>query len=366
MFNQFQNVQCKNFKIRRKLRPFLFIASIILVQTATSHAAEPYNIDPFLNSLPKWIEQFKASDKTGGYSSLPGKKKPDVYGTSDILYILYTLDKLDLTPQQQSEWSETIRSFQNPKTGWFINTANLHSKEHATAFAVGALKLLGANPTHPLSFAKNFDTPRKIERLLENTQWENIWSGSHIPAGTASSLINTGTVDAKWMDVFLGWLDREVDPATGYWIRGGARKNPSPTTQEMGGAFHFYFLYLYMKRPLPFPEKIIDTTLSLQKPDGLWAADAANFIDLDGIYSLIYACRQTNGYRRADVEAALKKAATSIVTRLNEPALLMKSYTDTHKLVAPLVALAEIQDFMPNLIKTPKPLKRILAVSPFI
>jgi hypothetical protein len=241
----------------------------------------------------------------------------------------------------------------------------MHPKEHATAYAVGALKLLGAKPKYPMAFLKKYDSPEKVEKMLEGIPWGMIWTGSHIGAGIASAGVNTGEVDSKWMDAYFNWLDREADPKTGYWIRGDA-KNKTATMDEMGGAFHFYFLYAYFKRPLPYPEKIIDTTIALQHGNGLWDADVPYCIDLDGVYDIIQAYKLTNGYRKKDVEATVVKTLDSIVTRLNDPDFLMKSYRDSHKLAGAVAALAEIQAFMPGLLKTPKPLKSVLSFSPFI
>ncbi|MFH1538973.1 MAG: hypothetical protein ABIH66_08425 [bacterium] len=344
-----------------------FVAVRPAASVAGEHAGkEPHNIDSFIARVPGWVERLKTGGRPGAYSYLPGKKRPDLYGSTDVFYLLYTLDMLDLNDKQRESWAEIIRKFQNKKSGWFIDYSTTHSKEHATAYAVGALKLLGFKPKYPLSFIGKFDTPEKIEKMLEEIPWGNVWSGSHIASGIASAPINTGEIDDAWLDTYFNWLDREVDPRTGYWIRGGSREKPAPTMHELGGAFHFYYIYTYLGRPLPYPEKIIDTTIAIQRENGLWDADVPYCIDLDGVFSIIHAYRQTDGYRSGDVNAAVEKTLTAIVERLNDPEFVSDHYVDSHKLVGAVVALAEIQAFLPNHLKTPRPLKCILAVSPFI
>lgn len=326
-----------------------------------------YNIDAFIDMVPEWVEQFRTGGRPGSYAYMPQFSRPDTYGSTDMFYLLYTLDMLDLTDKERRAWAGVIRKFQDPDTGWWGNNKTFHSKEHATAYAVGALKLLGAPTKYPLSFRESFDTKEEIHDLLETTPWNVIWSGSHIPSGVASALINSGDAGEDWTSAYLDWLDREADPATGYWMRddSGARKD-KPRTEELGGAFHFYYIYTYAGRPLPYPEKIIDTTISLQHDNGLYDADVPYCIDLDGVFSIIHAYRQTGGYRKKDVEASLEKTLAAIVEKLNNRDFVFGRYRDSHKLVGAVVALAEIQDFMPHKLKTPKPLKLVLKKSPFI
>ena len=333
---------------------------------AAAHAA-PYNLDGFVEVVPQWMEQFKAQDRAGSYSFLPGQSRPDLYGSTDMFYLLYSLDMLELSDDDIKSWAGVIRKFQDKNTGWFIERATLHPREHATAYAVGALTLLGAPTKYPLKFKENYDTQEELYDLLENIPWEGIWSASHIPTGIAASFINTGQADDEWLGWFFDWLDREADPATGYWIRGGARDKDAFAKEEMGGAFHFYFIYAFQGRPLMYPEKIIDATLSLQHDNGLWDADLPYCIDLDGAYNMILASQQLgDSYRYDDIMASLDRAAAAITSRLNDPHFVMERYEESHKLVGAVAALAEIQAFAPELLQTPKPLKSVLSASPFI
>jgi len=355
------------FFITKIIQTFILVA--VAMSCASRAAAETgkYNIDPFIEHLPEWVEQFKVGDRPGAYSYLPGMPRPDLYGCADMFYLMYTLDMLDLSDAERKSWKLLIGNFQEKSTGWFGGNVTLHGREHATAYAVGALKLLGTKPKYPLVFVENWDTPVEIESMLENLPWNIIWSGSHIGSGIASALVNTETVGGSWSDVYFEWLDREADPQTGYWMRraDGSRKEKA-TREELGGAFHFYYIYTYLGHPLPYPEKIIDTTISVQQENGLYHGDVPYCIDLDGVFSIIEAYKQTDHYRTDDVKASIGKTLAAIVERLNDPAFVDENFRGSHKLVGAVVALAEIQDFMPQLLDTPKPLRRILPISPFI
>jgi len=62
------------------------------------------------------------------------------------------------------------------------------------------------------------------------------------------------------------WLDDHQNPVTGYWDLGRG----SSALNAMAGAFHFYFLYFLTGRRVQYPERIIESTLALQHPDGLF------------------------------------------------------------------------------------------------
>ncbi|HPI77221.1 MAG TPA: hypothetical protein PLK80_10860 [bacterium] len=345
----------------------LCFLALLTVQSPLLGENKHYDIDIFLAHLPEYINRFKSGDSPGSYSYLPGAPKADLYGSSDMIYLLYSLNMLELSDADKRQWARQIRKFQNAKTGWFGGNATLHGKEHALAYAIGALKLLGARPEYPLTFADKYMAPEDIARMFDETPWDAVWSGSHIASGIASAFINTGLASDEWLSEYFNWLELEVDPETGYWMRrNDGSKKEKATNHELGGAFHYYYIYTFSGRPLPYPERIIDATLSVQQPNGLYDGEIPYCIDLDGVFSLIRAFRQTDGYRRQDVESSVERTLVAIASRLNDPEFVRRSYKDSHKLVGAIVALAEIQGFMPEKLRTPKPLLRSLDFSPFI
>ncbi|NVM27503.1 MAG: hypothetical protein HWN65_01565 [Candidatus Helarchaeota archaeon] len=325
-----------------------------------------YNLNNFLSFIHEFIEQFKAGPKIGDYSYKRGKEIPDLYGSSDILMTLYAINELKLTENQRLEWIKRLQTFQDPKTGWFKEAETLHFKEHSTAYCIAALNLIGGKPAFPLKFMKKMNTKRKLWRWLRWQLWSLIWSTSHRGPGVAAALAMTGEAPAGWFDWFFEWCNKKVDPKTGYWRLGFIHKLGMISKDEMAGAFHFYYIYEYFKHPLPYPKQIVDWTLRLQHNNGLWDKNVPYCIDLDGVYSLARASKAANNYRKRDVERALEKTLHTIVTCLNDKEFLFKNYRNSHRLVGALAAVAEIQDYMPDRLDTPKKWRNQLDYAPYI
>ena len=148
----------------------------------------------------------------------------------------------------------------------------------------------------------------------------------------------------KWFDWYFDWLDRHVNPQTGYWQRAFwnlAWKRP--TVNDMGGAVHFYWLYQARGRPFPYPEALIESTLGLQKPNGLYKKRPF-CIDLDGNFCLTRAYGQlpkaTQNRWRGSVEAAVNKSALSILHFLAQENLT-DAYPDSHGPPGAIIGLIE-------------------------
>lgn len=197
--------------------------------------------------------------------------------------------------------------------------------------------------------------------------WSLVWPTSHRASGVAAALAMTGEASDHWFEWFFEWLEKKVNPKTGFWELGWLQKLFKYTSKhEMAGAFHLYYIYEFLKHPLPIPEQIIDATLKLQHSNGLWDKQVPYCIDLDGIYNLTRASRIANNYRKEEVCSALKKSLQTIVNCLNEKTFVFKNYQNSHRLVGALAALAEIQNFLPNQLYTPKRWKLVLDHSPYI
>jgi len=325
-----------------------------------------YKLDGLLSFIHEFIAQFKAGENTGDYSYQKKGRTPDLYGSSDILLTLYTIDELQLDEQQRASWIETLQSFQNPKTGWFIEHETWHFKEHSTAYCIAALNLLDATPKYPLKFIDQLNTRDKVEKWLDHMLWSLTWPTSHRGSGVAAALAMTREAPDQWFEWFFEWLEKKVDPETGFWKLGWLHKLFKRTSKhEMAGAFHFYYIYEFLKRPIPFSEQIVDATLKLQHNNGLWDKKIPYCIDLDGIYNLTRASKSANNYRQAEIRSALEKSLQTIVNCLNNREFVFGNYQNSHRLVGALAALAEIQNYLPNRLITPKKWKLVLDHSPF-
>jgi len=171
-----------------------------------------YNVDRFLSFIHEFVEQFRAGEAIGDYSYKKGKKEPDLYGSSDILMTLHTINALNLNEKQKQEWIEILQGFQNPKTGWFKEKETFHFKEHSTAYCTAALDLIGGKPKYPLKFLEKVNTKEKVEKWLKRMLWSLAWPTSHRGSGVAATLSMTGEGPEEWFDWFFEWLEKKVNP----------------------------------------------------------------------------------------------------------------------------------------------------------
>jgi hypothetical protein len=339
-----------------------------------------YNLDSFLSSLFEWIEGFVVPGNSGLFSVKRNSKKVTLYGLTDMVFnltipkklqaYLYTHSELDL-----DHWINAIQSFQDPKTGWFRERGfnfGFHFKEHSTAFAIAALKLLNAEPNFELRYKSKLITKRKVRNWLRRApEWGLLfWPGSHRGGGLGAIFATLGEdsyPNENFFNWYFDWLDEHADPGVGFWRIGWNHKLKKRITKhELGGSIHYYWIYNFLKRPIPYPERVIDSTLSLQNELGLWDKDVSYCIDLDAVFALLRSLGQTNRYRKNDIENAIIKYLDYTITTLNDKKFLFRCYDNTHRLTGCLEAIAEIQKYMPHLFNLKAQWIDTLDISPWI
>lgn len=327
---------------------------------------------------------------SGNFSLFRGSDQPDLYGMIDAVYTIYTLGLLEqLTDKLSREkWASRIIACQDEE-GWF-SRQNLrgHSREHATAYAIGALSLLEVEPEekylklikplqgiYPLLKDKNLFikwitslnfqlNPKSI--LRKNVGWHYIWRGSHVGGGIPAAIGMTQKQIPQWwlekieienwFNQYFNWLDENANPKTGYWQRAFWNiPYKKPTVIDMGGAVHFLWIYKALARPFPYPEAVILSTLSLQKPDGLYR-DHPYCIDLDGNFCLTRSYLQLSDESRSRYKTKVYQAAAKSfegITSIFAKNQFEDIYIDTHGLPGALTALVEcrtLPDFKYNTI----------------
>lgn len=312
-----------------------------------------------IGQYARWIWQNKEKSR----SLLPSE-----YGCADAANILYTIGEFPKDAEERSAWVQTLQNFQNPKTGLFQEPT--HHFIHTTAHCAAALELFDADCKYPMHDLMQYTDIQALYGLLDGLDWKHDpWSQSHRGAGIYAALVLTNAVDGKWQDSYFAWLRREADPETGLWRLGCVKEGSVPVWHHMAGSFHYLFNHEYAKQPLPFPEKMIDTMLWLLYKDETFrevAAQRISFIDVDWIYCLSRAMRQT-GYRHDDGKQALETYADRLIDFLEtiDPQT-HDGFNDLHGLFGTVCALAELQQALPGKIKTERPLKLVLDRRPFI
>ena len=342
-----------------------------------------FRLDGFLENLHAWVKQFEIDEKPGSffYKAINDKSKTQplsLYGTTDMVFTLFITNELENYYKDFNEkkevWIKKIQSFQHPKTGWFKqglwNYYSYHFKEHSTAYATSALKLLGGLPKYPFKIAKKLNTRKKVDKWLKGMQWGLLfWPGSHRGGGVPAVF---ATIEKpphpEFFDWYFDWLDKKADPEVGYWRLGNIHKIQKNrlTKHELGGSIHLYWIYEFLNRPIPYPEKVIDSTLALQNEFGLWDKDMGYCIDLDAVFCMTRCCKQTKGYRKEEIYNAIVKFLNYSIPRLNDRSFLFDRYKNTHKITGYLETISEIQKYYPKLIKTTKPWCESLDITPWV
>jgi hypothetical protein len=324
------------------------------------------NFNPFLNNLLEWVDQFSISNHPAMFSVKRSQENPSLYGICDILFNLTISNKLEeffsKNPDEEKDlWIKKIQSYQNPKNGWFkdgIINFGMHFKEHSTAFAVSALKLLGATPEFSFKITEKLNTKQKVFSWLKHTpEWGLLyWPGSHRGGGVASIFATLGSRSYPHKDFFkwyFQWLDEKADPKVGFWRLGWIHRlfKNRLTINELGGAVHYYWIYEFFNHPIPYPEKVIDSTLLLQNELGTWDNHVSYCIDLDAIFCITRCLKQTKDYRINDILFSVKKYLNYLSKTINKKDFLFSHYTDTHKMTGLVCAIAEIYKAFPELIE---------------
>jgi hypothetical protein len=333
--------------------------------------AARWDLRPFVDELGVLLEEHALEGghhaRLSARTDVGRSRTPDAYGVADAVNILYTTASMPSSPSRRAELVAALQSFQDPATGMFHDPS--HVPEHTTAHVSAALELLEARPAHPLRFLEPLRSPETITRFLDELDWDRPWPASHRGAGVGSAIVLAEDPSPVWVDAYLGWLDENVDPATGLWRAG--RMLPLADDPglfaNLGGSFHYHFVYLALRRAMPHPERVIDTCLTLLADGGApIAARTVGFAEIDWVYCLHRALRQC-GHRRAESEAALAEVAGRVVALLTDPGYWRTpAFDDLHTVFGALCTVAELQLALPGRVLTPRPLRLVLDRRPFI
>lgn len=287
------------------------------------------------------------------------------YGCADAANILYTLNEFPSDGAERERWIDVISSMQDPESGLFKEAT--HHFIHTTAHCAAALELFDRRPRYPMTDLLKYTDVNELYALLEGLDWSvDPWSQSHRGAGIYAALVLGGHVDRAWEDAYFGWLWKNADPETGFWKKGA---DPKPQAyNSMASAFHYTFNHEYAKRPLPYPERMIDSCIEMYENGALIPSfgKTTGFIEMDWVYCISRACR-ASGYRYGECREILRKFARLHISELYS--LDYKThdrFNDLHMLFGTTCVLAELQAALPGEIITDKPLRLVLDRRPFI
>jgi hypothetical protein len=291
------------------------------------------------------------------------------YGCADAANILYTIGRFPRDPAERQAWIDALQRLQDPASGLFHEPT--HHPIHTTAHCIAALELFDAGPRHPVAALLPLAEPQAMAAFLDGLDWRgDPWSQSHQGAGLYVSLVLTGAASLDWQDRYFAWLWDETDPGTGFLRRGCIGLLTAAGTASffphLAGTFHYLFNQQYARRPMRYPAALVDACLQLFERNAFPLGRAVGFAEIDWVYCLARAARQ-GGHRQADARRALEAFAARYVdylSRLDPQA--DDSFNDLHALFGAVCALAELQQAVPGMLRTERPLRLVLDRRPFI
>jgi hypothetical protein len=331
-----------------------------------SDAAPTFDLREFVNWI---VTEFEPSARlpggAGRYARKPGQTVQELYGTSDMACILYSLGRLHPTEPERKEWAAAFQVFQRPDTGWLVEKSRTHDPLHNTAFALAAMQLLDLTPQHPVKMSSEFSDPRAF---LGTLNWRTaVYTESHKGAGVGAIFALVPALnDPMWFKAYFETCDSYFDPANGMM---GRDKAPGGDSDQVGGTFHYSFLYEHFNRHMPYPEARIDAVLRTQQPDGYWRADNHLWLTLDAIYLMTRSLRYTT-HRFDDVRTCVRRLMETLMRDVYSPEgrkTALAANLPVHSVTAAINIAAEVQRFLgAQEVITEQPLRLVLDRRPFI
>jgi hypothetical protein len=223
----------------------------------------------------------------------------------------------DLIPEAMSkaEWISTLRGFQDTATGLTPEYIPEYlrfnprpaekpqlEERYSTMIVNYALEGLGSSLAHPVANAEDIG-PELLVEILASLDWDQgAWSAGHWIDCYASCLYVNRKYFGGGQQIgrLFAWLDTHADPKTGLWGKWTMKER---WLQPVNA---FYRLtrgtYGQFGRPLPYPEKTIDTLL-LHASDPKFFADAhGNACNVLDVVHPLWLCLQQTAHRREEAE----------------------------------------------------------------
>lgn len=288
------------------------------------------------------------------------------YGCADAMNILYTIGAFP-TRQARADALCALRDMQDPETGLFREST--HHPIHTTAHCTAAIELFDERPLYPIRALRDCFTEEGMLALLDSLDWSgNPWPQSHQGAGLFVIGVLTGSVDPAWQRRYFRELWDRTDPVTGMSRAGTTVDGTAELFAHLNGWFHYTFNMEYAHMPQRYPDRVIDTCITLYDEHRLgdWFGTTFGFSEIDWVYVLNRATRQTP-HRFYEAKERLRHFASAYLPMLDSVNYATHDRaSDLHMLFGTVCALAELQAALPGEIESTRPLRLVLDRRPFI
>lgn len=270
----------------------------------------------------------------------------NVMSSTDIAWIRYAVDDLDLPPAMREAWVGYLQRQQDPHTGEVRHAPGPAGQGHCDAHAfwqtVRALNILGGSLPHFPEHLRQAATPAGLRAWFARSDWHSCrTSNHHNVLGLVPLLASLG--DDEWTAEFMAQLAAQQSPDTGCWPRD--KPNISRT-------FAYSVIHWATGALPPRPDRIVDTMLAMQRPTGLWDGPVAGFHTMDAACLLVRLPRQID-HRQHDSQAALERLADMLPGHLqaNHEAF----FGNPHRMLSQVHTLGLLQEQFPDRFASRRP-----------
>ena len=329
------------------------------------------NLDSLIQKIHAVVERHYLGN--GAYARYlwqdeKGNRKMGIYeyGCADALNILYSIGCFP-RGEERAQALEALLGLQDPESGLFVEET--HHPIHTTAHCVAAIELFDEKPKYPAVAMQRIFTKEGIKELLDSLDWRTIpWPQSHQGAGAYVVGVLTDSVDLEWQNYYFKLIDDATDEKWGMSRAGTIDGGTAPASHHLFGWFHYMFNMEYAKRPLKYPERLIDTCIKLYDENALHRTFGCmiGFCEIDWVYALNRAMRQSP-HRFYEAKERLCDFAGKFVAYLESLDYETDDRAnDLHMLFGTVCALAELQSALPGEVISTRPLRLVLDRRPFI
>lgn len=286
-------------------------------------------VDLLLASIGRFV-QSRSTGRTGEYTMCSGGHATLYASCFAAMTLDYIGELASLPPVEKQAWIQYLQGWQDPESGLFVGPelmpqdvmgSKLHwdyHTMHLTVHVLPALHALGGTPSHPLTFAQRFLHLPYLKGWLDRRDWRDAWREGNNLLFVGQLLVHLaemeGCSEAKTaLHYFFDWLDEKQEPETGVW----GTKSGSLLSYAVYGAYHQLLVYCYAGRPIQYAERIIDSVLSLQHPDGGFDPNGGGGAcqDVD-CADILVKLGVDLGYRQDDIRRALRRLLPSVIEKM--------------------------------------------------
>lgn len=227
--------------------------------------------------------RFKDDRKYGRWKyNIHAEHPYSIRSTAMAVEALWTLGEFQKLPEQnKNELKETVLSWQDDKTGYFIDPficprdriKDDHSLEHnllhVSSMALEILNMLGTDPLYPLhKYAIMELDQEKVEIKIRNFRWANPWRGGEHFSRAIMAYRSANNLRGTETDEIIERACRIIDSEIVNSETGFPDKQCDEINRNMAGVFKILYCYVSMGKPYAHPQRAIDSILAMQTDEG--------------------------------------------------------------------------------------------------